>query len=259
MPVIVESMIGLLPPALMNEKGFDKANSIFYDTGSCSFHRLAMSAIHNNKYVTSISGVFSDIQVLSSEDALHSIYSVKSLIGLEDPATQLILEREDESSSEKYYTFQQYYDNVKVWMGLITVSVDQEGKTCSLKSTIMPTSILEKVITTTKPKLSENEITTILRQRYPKATDISSTLVIYSLDKHENPVLAYFCIASSTDDSFRGMVILINANTEQIIQERSTSHCPYCSNMKVLPGFNSFKVKHTDLMDEWDSINNYLL
>lgn len=48
MPVIVESMIGLLPPTLINEKGFDKANSIFYDTGSCSFHRLAMSAIHNN-------------------------------------------------------------------------------------------------------------------------------------------------------------------------------------------------------------------
>lgn len=35
--------------------------------------------------------------------------------------------------------------------------------------------------------------------------------------------------------------------------------CPFCSNKKAFPGFNSFKVKYTDLMDEWDFINNYLL
>lgn len=35
--------------------------------------------------------------------------------------------------------------------------------------------------------------------------------------------------------------------------------CPYCSGKKVLPGFNSFKVKHPDLMTEWDTIANYLL
>lgn len=42
-------------------------------------------------------------------------------------------------------------------------------------------------------------------------------------------------------------------------REVGDDSCPYCSNKKALPGFNSFKVKHTDLMDEWDSINNYLL
>lgn len=48
MPVIVESMIGMLPPTTILEKGLDRANSLFYDTGSCSFHRLALSAINNN-------------------------------------------------------------------------------------------------------------------------------------------------------------------------------------------------------------------
>lgn len=33
--------------------------------------------------------------------------------------------------------------------------------------------------------------------------------------------------------------------------------CPYCRNKKVLPGFNSFKVRHPDLMDtEWADIEN---
>jgi len=35
--------------------------------------------------------------------------------------------------------------------------------------------------------------------------------------------------------------------------------CPYCNDRKVLPGYNSFAVKHPDLMVEWDAVNNYVL
>jgi DNA-directed RNA polymerase subunit RPC12/RpoP len=35
--------------------------------------------------------------------------------------------------------------------------------------------------------------------------------------------------------------------------------CPYCTGRQVLPGFNSFKIKHPDLMDEWLYLNNSLL
>ena len=42
-------------------------------------------------------------------------------------------------------------------------------------------------------------------------------------------------------------------------REVGDDNCPYCRNKKALPGYNSFKVKHMDLMEEWDFINNYLL
>ena len=42
-------------------------------------------------------------------------------------------------------------------------------------------------------------------------------------------------------------------------REIGDNSCPYCSNKKVLPGFNSFKVKNPDLMEEWDYVSNYLL
>lgn len=42
-------------------------------------------------------------------------------------------------------------------------------------------------------------------------------------------------------------------------REIGDDSCPYCSNKKVLPGFNSFKVRHYDLIKEWDFVNNYLL
>lgn len=35
--------------------------------------------------------------------------------------------------------------------------------------------------------------------------------------------------------------------------------CPYCNNKKALPGYNTLKVKHPELMKEWYFRNNYLL
>lgn len=38
-----------------------------------------------------------------------------------------------------------------------------------------------------------------------------------------------------------------------------TYDCPYCNGRLVLPGKTSFKAKHPDLMDEWDTLANYCL
>lgn len=42
-------------------------------------------------------------------------------------------------------------------------------------------------------------------------------------------------------------------------REVGDDSCPYCKGIKVLPGYNSFMIKHPDLMKEWDDINNYIL
>jgi RNase P subunit RPR2 len=42
-------------------------------------------------------------------------------------------------------------------------------------------------------------------------------------------------------------------------REIGDDSCPYCKGTRVLAGFNSFKQNHSDLMEEWDDIDNYLL
>lgn len=37
------------------------------------------------------------------------------------------------------------------------------------------------------------------------------------------------------------------------------AQCPYCADERVLPGFNSFKAKHPDLMTTWMYTNNYAI
>jgi len=52
-----------------------------------------------------------------------------------------------------------------------------------------------------------------------------------------------------------------NGEYPAVIREREVGDdsCPYCSERKVLPGYNSFATKHSDLLEEWDYINNYLI
>lgn len=42
-------------------------------------------------------------------------------------------------------------------------------------------------------------------------------------------------------------------------REVGDDRCPYCTDRKVLPGFNSFKVRHLDLMDEFLYVENYMI
>lgn len=182
---------------------------------------LDLSYDYNDEYITSIMGVYSDIKVLSAIDALHAIYSVKSLLGLEDPSSQLVLDRVDESIMGNYYLFQQYYDNVKVWGSTITVSVDAEGKTCSLSSYIIPNKTLKEAITTTTPNLSESDSIKIIKDQYPNVTDFFAELIIYTEDLDDKPVLAYHFVVAMKDEPWEKAFIL-DANTGEIILEAST-------------------------------------
>lgn len=42
-------------------------------------------------------------------------------------------------------------------------------------------------------------------------------------------------------------------------REVGDKECPYCANKKALPGFNSFMIKHKDIMDEWLEAENLLI
>lgn len=42
-------------------------------------------------------------------------------------------------------------------------------------------------------------------------------------------------------------------------REVDDDSCPYCCDKKILPGYNSFKVRHPEEMEEWDELANFLL
>lgn len=67
-------------------------------------------------------------------------------------------------------------------------------------------------------------------------------------------------LASST---YPALWLCPTCNGEYILPIRDkvngSDTCPFCTGKKLLPNFNSFKIRHSDLMEEWDFVNNYLL
>lgn len=153
-----------------------------------------------------ISGKFTTIKIDSFESALKSIYSVKTILGISDPQTELVWQATNHDGISLTYSFSQQYNNIPVYGRLVTVSADEKtGDSQSINSSFLTDNILSKVKTTAD--LSIDEIADKIG-----ANDINNSyLTIYSLDDYQNsPVLAYVI---RTD----GRVIVANAQNGDII------------------------------------------
>jgi len=173
---------------------------------------------HNEKLV-SITGIFSDVYVNSSETALISLYSVKTLLDINNPVDELVYSGSNDDEYGTQYTFSQIFKGIIVYGRKITICVDKEGKTCSLNSGFL--SFSDSSINTI-PLLDQNEGLNIIYSGLKKITHIKSTLCIFSLSEYElNPILAYSFMVTGINNAGKKIdkTIFIDANHGTIIKE----------------------------------------
>lgn len=88
--------------------------------------------------------------------------------------------------------------------------------------------------------------------------DKKSELVSEWSPNNERNILEYSYISSY---SVLWICPICNGEYSYVIKDRefNDNSCPYCLGKKVLYGFNSFAVKHKDMIDQWDYVNNMML
>lgn len=89
-------------------------------------------------YIKDLNGKFSEIIVESPDEAILSLYEVKSLMGCDDPKTQLAWDKTSQNNYGYSYKFRQVVDGIPVYGRSIVVSTDLEGNTTSLHSPFIP-------------------------------------------------------------------------------------------------------------------------
>lgn len=169
----------------------------------------------NDEYtqITSISGVFSEMIVESPIEAIYSIYSIKSLLGIDEPEMELRFNKLIHSKSGETYTFLQYYNGVEVYGSSITVSVDNSGKVTSLHSSVINKDILDKVVL--NPEILENDLNNIILNDYVEI--ISFKLVLYLNKDNSMPELVYVVVAKKENDYVED-TLFINAVDGSLIK-----------------------------------------
>ncbi len=157
-----------------------------------------------------ISGKYSEINVNSIDTAISSIYSVKSLIGLTDPASELSFSAVNHDEYICAYSFGQIYNGIPVYGRTVTVNADSDsGEARAISSSVLPKSVLSSISLTPSVSIENLSKNYVIN---------SYELVIYSLnDYEESPVLAYVLDSD-------GEIIIVDADNADVLLRFQTSN-----------------------------------
>lgn len=190
---------------------FGITDNTVYDLEVLNLNEYYPLEIDYNDYhnLKSLSGVYSDYLVETGQDALYSLYSVKTLIGIDNPAQELRFIKSNRSNSGSTYSFKQYYKNLNVYGRSVTVSVGNDFIVTSLNSSYIDTDILDTIDTT--PVIDEVDVQNIIHSSYGEDVNAVLTELIIYIDTSNTPILAYVSTTSNNE------TIIIDANTCEIL------------------------------------------
>ncbi len=207
--------------------------------------------LSDDGYIADLNGRFSQIVVESPDEALLSLYEVKSLMGCDDPKTQLEWEKTSFDSCGYSYKFHQVIDGIPVYGQNIVVSTDTEGNTTALHSKFIPQLSVD-----TADIISEADAQTVIEDAGYSFVS-SDGLVIYTKDGIK-PAYNINCLM---DGKYYNL--LVDAHTGDILLEnlRSVSEVISASGndefgVNQTFSANKFSIFHTTFYTIDDPVRN---
>ena len=164
--------------------------------------------------IRTIYGRYTDMKVTSPEEALLSLYQVKSLIGLKEPDKELKFARSISSTltGGMTYRFDLVYKGVDVPNVGISVHVDVDGITTQLQNGFEGYDVFDKI--DVKPSLSAEDAKALISAKGLKVDRDPKFYIYYNYEKHE-AVLVYEVMTMM-------YIYLVDAHTGNIYMEDST-------------------------------------
>ncbi len=164
--------------------------------------------------ITTIDGVFTNVVVECSEDAILSLNSVKNIVGIDNPENEFVPLTSSNTEFSSSYVLQQMYNGVPVYGRTVTVSTALDGTPNYLN-----TGYKGDIIISTTPELTQEQIKLGLSSQYGEESIFEIVgLSIYSLGEYcDTPVLTY---EVNVIDSVEGGVtetLFVSASTGEII------------------------------------------
>lgn len=168
----------------------------------------------SKSYYTNIMGVCSDTPVYNSEGALEVIKSLSEFLGFTDAENQLYFCDFNTSSNTNTFTFRQKYNNVPVIGRCLSVFTDKKtGIVTSIINGLDPNVKIE----TTKPIIEQEQIASIVKEKYSATIVGEPELVIYYTDSGEEGMKPYLSWSVNIALSETNQII-IDASNGNIIE-----------------------------------------
>lgn len=161
-----------------------------------------------------LDGAFTNIKVKSAKDAINSIQSVKSILGIASADCSFSLTAKNEDDIMTSYRLQQLYKGVRVYGREVVVATDATGKTTSVCG-----NYAQDINVSLKASVSKETANKAALKSFDAAVVRSTELVIYSLNDVE-PTLCYqVTLSGSIDGKSTYMAVFVDANKGSVVAE----------------------------------------
>lgn len=168
---------------------------------------------NDDGFILNIDGVISNVEVFSCDDAIKALESIKAILEIDDPESELIGIRSNISNYVNSYVLQQIYNGLPVVYRTITVATTKDGVADFVNNSYLP-----GISISTEPELSAAEVIAKLTSEYSgDYTYEEQGLVVYTYDEYaDSPVLAYAIGAYFGNENLIE-TLFVNAHSASVI------------------------------------------
>lgn len=190
-------------PSTINDNDMDDLTALNND-------KAPVISFNQNNEIYSINGCYSDMIVVSPEDAILSLYSIKTWMKMNDPKNEFVFVKKSTDENGNSYSLGQVNKGIPVYGRLVTVSTDKAGKIVSLSSGYLP----DILTNTTSTATLEDAYLASVNYVGSSVTAVDGSLVIYALPDN-TPVLAWNIQVQGINDTNNDVsyAVLVNADS----------------------------------------------
>lgn len=166
---------------------------------------------NDDKFIERINGLYATEKIQNAQDALYSLYHIKSLLGMKDPAAELKFTRTVYSQWSVSYSFNQVYQGVEAEGRTVTITCKKDGKISSVFSGYLCDKHFKKL--NLKPTVTKQRLKQIVNSGSDKPVEIYTSDLCIRMNPEA--VLVYRVVTSAQK------TVWIDAHTGKIVYEKS--------------------------------------
>lgn len=170
---------------------------------------------NENGLVKGIYGKYTYMTINNGKDAIRSLYNIKDLFGMNNPAKEFIVDKEMRQENQVIYRLQQVYNGYLVYSNQIIITVNENGESTSISGKYTPVSNISF-----DNKVDKEEAIKIAKQySYDgRGSKYKSEKVVY-IQNDDSARVAWMIRYNNINNITKDKIMFIDAEDRKLLSE----------------------------------------
>lgn len=165
--------------------------------------------------IKAIYGKYTDMTINNGKDAIHSLYNIKDLMGMSDPAKEFIVDKETKQEGQVIYRLQQIHNGYLVYSNQIIITADEKGQAKSISGKYTPLSNISF-----NNKIEKKEAIKVAKRHSSsgRGTKYQMEKVVY-IQRDNSAKVAWMIRYTNISNVMKNKIMFIDAENGKLLSE----------------------------------------